>query len=76
MSNFKSEKQHKENLKALGRVGALVVACFVAIFVSIGVNLQYSPNLPWFLAVIVVCAVFIVPRVRRVMKLFEENAKT
>lgn len=76
MSNFKSEKQHKENLKTLGRVGALVVACFVAIFVSIGVNLQYTPSIPWFLAVILVCGVFIVPKVRRVMKLFEENAKS
>lgn len=75
MSNFKSEQQHKENLKALGRVAALVVAVFVAIFVSIGVNLQTSPMFPWFLVVIGVGGYVIVPRVRRVMKQFEENAK-
>jgi len=76
MSNFKSEKQHKENLKLLGRTGALVVASFVAIFVSIGVNLQTSPQIPWFLGVILVCGIFIVPKVRAVMKAFEDNAKT
>lgn len=75
MSDFKSEQQHKENLKALGRVAALVMAFFVAIFVSIGINLQTSPMIPWFLVVIGVGGYVIVPRVRRVMKKFEENAK-
>lgn len=77
MSNFKSDVRHKENLKALGRMGAVIVAFFVIVFVAIGLNLQTWPDFsfPWFLVVIVVGGYFVVPRARAVMKAFEDNVK-
>lgn len=75
MSHVKSERLHKENLKALGRVGAWVAVYFAVVFASIGVNLYTTPNVPWFLAILLGGGVLVVPRVKRVMKQFEENAK-
>lgn len=75
MSNFKSDDQHKKNLKDLGRMGGLVVAYFAAIYLAIYFNMDYSPRFPWFLVVIIVGGFFVVPRARTVMKAFEDNIK-
>lgn len=75
MSNFKSEKKHQENLKDLGKFGAISLSFFAVVYVAIWVNLEYTPRIPWFLAVIIIGSVLIVPRARRMMKRFEDNAK-
>ena len=76
MSHFKSEEQHKKNLKELGRMGALIVAYFAAVYLAVWANIVMWPvKLPWFLVVVIVGGYFIVPRARAVMRAFEENAK-
>jgi len=77
MSNFKNEEQHKINLKALGRMGGIVVIYFAAVYVAAYANIQLYPSrMPWFIAVIIVGGALVVPRARAVMKAFEDNAKT
>ena len=75
MSHYKNEKQHKENLKDLGKFGAVSLSFFVVVYASIVVNIEYTPRIPWFLAVIIIGSVMLVPRARRMMRRFEDNAK-
>lgn len=75
MSIYKSEEQHTLNLKALGRIGGLVVAYFAACYLAIYFNMDYSPRFPWFIVVIIVGGFFVVPRARAVMRAFDDNTK-
>lgn len=76
MSIFKSEEQHKDNLKALGRMGGIVVLYFVLVYLAVYTNIELYPmRLPWFVIVIIVGGFYIVPRARAVMRAFEDNMK-
>lgn len=75
MSNFKNDKQHQKNLKDLGKFGAISLSFFAAVYAAIWVNIEYTPRIPWFLAVIIIGSVILVPRARRMMRRFEDNAK-
>jgi hypothetical protein len=75
MSNFKSDEQHKQNLKNMGRIGALVITYFVACYLAIYFNMDYRPHVPWFLVVIIIGGFFLVPRARAVLRAFEDNMK-
>lgn len=75
MSNFKSDEQHKENLKRLGRMGGVVLVYFAAVYLAIYLNMDYWPRFPWFLVVLIVGGFFVVPRARAMMKAFEDNIK-
>jgi hypothetical protein len=75
MSNYKDDKQHKKNLEDLGIFAAVALGFLVLTFAAFYVNITYTPRVPWFLAVIIIGSVKIVPRARRLMKSFEDNTK-
>jgi len=75
MSNFKDEKQHKKNLDELGKFAAVALGFLVLVCAAFYVNFTYTPRVPWFLAVIIIGSVKVVPRARRLMKMFEDNTK-
>lgn len=75
MTAYKNEEQHKENLKALGRMGGMVLSYFCAIWLAAYFNIQvYPTRMPWFIVVIIIGGIFIVPRARAVMRAFEDNS--
>lgn len=77
MSNFKSDEQHQMNLKALGRMGGIVMLYFGVVYLAAYTNIELYPmRLPWFVIVIIVGGFYIVPRARKVMRAFEDNIKT
>lgn len=75
--HVKDERQHKQNLRELGRFGGVIVVYFAAIYLAAYVNIaMYPMRLPWFIIVIIVGGFFVVPRARRVMRAFEDNAQS
>jgi len=75
MSVIKDEEQHKKNLKELGKFGALSLGFFFVVYLAMYINIEYTPRVPWFLAVIIIGAFMIVPKARRMMRIFDENTK-
>lgn len=67
------EQRHKENLKELGRFGGMVVVFFAAVYAAVYVNITYNPEVPWFIAVIIVGGYFIVPKAKNVMSMFDDR---
>lgn len=67
------EAQHKQNLRALGKFGAQLTMTLVMIGATFYINLIYTPDKPWFLVVIVFAAFWLVPRARKVMRMFENK---
>lgn len=67
------EQKHKENLKALGRFGGMVVVFFAAVYLAVYLNITYNPQVPWFLAVIIVGGYFIIPKAKTVMSMFDDK---
>ncbi len=67
------EQQYKENMKELGRFGALLVAFFAILYLSIYLNLKYSLSAPWFLIVVVLGGFYFVPKAKNVMSMFKDN---
>ncbi|MBL4693611.1 MAG: hypothetical protein JKY92_09820 [Magnetovibrio sp.] len=76
MSHYISEKKHKENLEELGKFAAIALGFLVFASAAFFVNFTYHPRVPWFIAVVIIGSVKIVPRARRLMKKFEDNIKT
>jgi hypothetical protein len=68
-----NDKKHEESLKALGRFGAMVVVFFVAIYVAVYLNITYSPEVPWFIVVIIVGGYYVVPKAKSVMSMFDDK---
>jgi len=66
------ELKHKNNLKELGRFGGMVVVFFAATYLAVYLNLTYNPQVPWFLAVIIIGGYFIIPKAKTVMSLFND----
>jgi len=66
------DQKHKEKLKALGRFGGMVVVFFAAVYLAIYLNITYNPQVPWFLAVIIIGGYFIIPKAKAVMSMFND----
>ena len=75
MSTYINEKKHKENLEELGIFAAIALGFLVLACAAFFVNFEYTPRVPWFIAVVIIGSVKIVPRARKLMKKFEENTK-
>lgn len=67
------EQKHKQNLKALGQFGGMVVVFFAAVYLAIYLNITYNPEVPWFIAVILVGGYFIIPKAKNVMSMFDDK---
>lgn len=68
-----NDKKREESLKALGRFGALVVVFFAAIYLAVYLNITYSPQVPWFIIVIIVGGYYILPKAKSVMAMFDDK---
>ncbi|MBL4615309.1 MAG: hypothetical protein JKY27_10620 [Magnetovibrio sp.] len=73
MTINKRNKKQKETLKELGRLGALIVAFFFVVYLAIYLNFSYSPDVPWFIGVLMVGGYFIVIRARNVLSMFNDK---
>jgi len=67
------EQKHSENLKQLGKFGGMVAVFFAAVYAAIYLNITYNPEVPWFLAVIIVGGYFIIPKAKNVMSMFDDK---
>ena len=75
MSTIIDQNKHKENLAELGRFAAVAFGFLILCLASFYVNFTYTPQVPWFVAVIIIGSVKVVPWARRVLRKFEENTK-
>lgn len=69
------QDKHKQNSKDLGRLAAQILMFFIALFAAVSLNVQYLPQWPLFIILLVGGGFYLVPKTRALLKRFDENRK-
>lgn len=68
-----NQELHKQNARNLGRLAAQILMFFAFMFASVWANVNYMPQWPLFIIVLIGGGFYLVPKTRRLMQSFEDN---